>query len=535
QFGSSGSGNGQFSSPRGIAIDNSGNLYVSDSNNNRVQKFNSAGVYQSQFGSSGSGNGQFSGPGSPQLGITLDSSGNIYVVDTGNNRVEKFSHFASYISQFGSFGSGNGQFNGPYGIAVDSSNNTYVVDESNNRVEKFNSAGVYQSQFGSTGNSSGQFNIPRGIAVDSSDNIYVTDISNNRVQKFNSAGVYQSQLGCASGACTAGSGNGQFNFPYGIAVDSSDNIYVADANNNRVQKFNSAGVYQSQFGSFGSGNGQFGNPRDIAVDSSGNIYVTDFGNTRVEKFNSAGVYQSQFGTAGSGNGQFNHPGDIAVDSSNNIYVADYNNNRVQEFNSAGVYQSQFGSAGSGNGQFNGPFAIAVDSSSNIYVTDSGNSKVEKFSVNSSVPTVSINGSAFTPANGTISWSFTAHNLSLGPHSVTARVTDNAGNTNQVQATFTVDNIFPSFTISSPTNSATLSTSSFTVSGTASDVGTGLASVTWNIDFGSVSTATTSNNFANWSFVTPSLSNGVHTINVNATDKAGNLASQIISVTVHAPT
>src|SRR6185312_3506546 len=108
-------------------------------------------------------------------------------------------------------------------------------------------------------------------------------------------------------------------------------------------------------------------------------------------------------------------------------------------------------------------------------------------------------------------------------------------TNQVQATFTVDNIFPSFTISSPTNSATLSTSSFTVSGTASDVGTGLASVTWNIDFGSVSTATTSNNFANWSFVTPSLSNGVHTINVNATDKAGNLASQIISVTVHAPT
>src|SRR6185312_3924852 len=201
---------------------------------------------------------------------------------------------ADYQSQFGTAGSGNGQFSAPLGIAMDSSNNIYVVDSGNNRVEKFNSAGVYQSQFGSSGSGNGQFSAPRGITIDSSGNIYVVDTNNNRVEEFNSAGVYQSQFG------SSGSGNGQFNNPHGITIDSSGNIYVSDSNNNRVQKFNSAGVYQSQFGSSGSGNGQFSGPGSpqlgITLDSSGNIYVVDTGNNRVEKFSHFASYISQFGS-----------------------------------------------------------------------------------------------------------------------------------------------------------------------------------------------------------------------------------------------
>ena len=272
----------------------------------------------------------------------------------------------------GSSGSGNGQFSTPIGIAFDSSGNFFVSDYANNRIEKFNSAGVYQSQFGSGGSGNGQFSYPIGIALDSTGNIYVADAQNNRIQKFNSAGVYLSQFG------SYGSGNGQFYEPFSIALDSAGNIYVSDYYNNRVEKFNSAGVYLSQFGSSGSGNGQFQHIDFIALDSAGNIYVTDANNNRIQKFNSAGVYLSQFGSSGSGNGQFENPEGIAFDSAGNIYVSDYHNNRVEKFNSAGVYQSQFGSYGSSNGQFSGSQSIALDSLGNIYVADGLNNRVEKF-------------------------------------------------------------------------------------------------------------------------------------------------------------
>jgi DNA-binding beta-propeller fold protein YncE len=176
-----------------------------------------------------------------------------------------------------------------------------------------------------------------------------------------------------------GAGNGQFNSPAGIAVDSSNNVYVVDANNNRVEKFTSNGNYLTQWGSSGSGNGQFEYPLGIAVDSSNNVYVSDGNNYRIEKFTGSGVYLTQWGSYGSGNGQFEFPEGIAVDSSNNVYVTDNVNERVEKFNSNGNYLTQWGSYGSGNGQFYLPQGIAVDSTGNfIYVADSGNDRIEVF-------------------------------------------------------------------------------------------------------------------------------------------------------------
>ena len=177
-----------------------------------------------------------------------------------------------------------------------------------------------------------------------------------------------------------GSGDGELNSPEGIALDSIGNIYVADTFNSRVQKFNSSGVYQSQFGTSGGGNGQLASPTGIMIDSSNNIFVIDNGNSRVQKFNSSGVYQSQFGTSGTGNGEFSfsNKSELDIDSLGNIYVVDKGNDRVQKFNSSGVYQSQFGTTGTGNGEFSTPSALVVDEDDYVYVLDAIGGRIQKF-------------------------------------------------------------------------------------------------------------------------------------------------------------
>lgn len=219
-------------------------------------------------------------------------------------------------------------------MAIDGSGNLWVVDSGNNRVQKFNSSGTYQSQFGTSGTGNGQFNLPAGICIDSSGNLWVTDYYNHRVQKFNSSGTYQSQFG------SNGTGNGQFNYPWGITRDGSNNLYVAEngaipkdapAVGHRVQKFNSSGTYQSQVGSYGSGDGQFISPTGIECDSAGNVYVADYGNSRVQKFSSALAFLYQWSGNSTGNSAFNLPWSVTVDSSDKVHVADTSNAKIRKF------------------------------------------------------------------------------------------------------------------------------------------------------------------------------------------------------------
>lgn len=285
-----------------------------------------------------------------------------------------------YLTQWGSFGAGAGQFDLPWGIAVNQNNGeVFVVDQNNHRVQVFDADGNFLRQFGSQGAGGGQFDLPYGIAVDAIGDVYVTEIGNSRVQKLNPAGVPLWTIG------SIGSGNGQFNTPSGILVHSSGDIYVSDGLNHRVQRFSAAGAFLGKWGSFGSPAGQFRIPMGIAEDADGNLFVCDQGNHRVQKFTPTGGFLGQFGTRGQGDEQFSFPQGIAIDGSGNIYVADMANFRMKQYDALGNWVVNWGSMGSGDGQFNWPLGVAVDANDNVYVTELDNSRVQKFGVPSVAP------------------------------------------------------------------------------------------------------------------------------------------------------
>lgn len=229
------------------------------------------------------------------------------------------------------------------------------------------------TKWGTSGTADGQFVTPTGISVDAAGNVYVAEGNGNRVQKFDNNGSFLLKFGIP------GDVPGGFVIPSGVAVDSAGNIYVTDSTTDRVSKFNSGGTFLLTWGGSGSASGKFLGASGVAVDSSNNIYVSDTNNHRIQKFTSAGGFITAWGSSGPGDGQFNGPQGLATDSSGNVYVADTGNNRVQKFTSAGAFITKWGSAGSGNGQFTSPFGVGADSSGNVFVADTANNRIQSFS------------------------------------------------------------------------------------------------------------------------------------------------------------
>jgi tripartite motif-containing protein 71 len=171
---------------------------------------------------------------------------------------------------------------------------------------------------------------PTCVATDSSGNIYVTDAGNSRIQVFDPSGYYLRKWG------TAGTNDGQFQFPYGMAIDIADNVYVADLalfspRTTYIQKFDSQGIFLASWGAQGSGDGQFIAPVGVAVDPVGNVYVCDLATRSIQKFDSSGTFILKWGGAGVGNGTFGWPVEVAVSPGGNVIVTDWMNSLVQEF------------------------------------------------------------------------------------------------------------------------------------------------------------------------------------------------------------
>jgi sugar lactone lactonase YvrE len=319
----------------------------------------------------------------------------------GNSRVEKWETepTVSYASSFGSYGSGSGELLEPEGgLAADASGDVWVSDTENSRLEEFNSKGEFVRTVGSGGQGAGQFETTYGLAIDSKGDIWASDLGGDRVEEFTAEGTFIKMFGwgVATGGnklevCTSscrsglpGAGNGQFQYPEGITVDSKGDLFVADRGNKRVQEFNSELAWVRNISLSEEKDGPF----YVAVDASGDLWVTYSWENKVGEFSSEGKLIRTWGEAGPRPGQLGTPYGIAIGPEGNVWLTEYTNNRVQVFTPAGEYLYGFGGKGSAPGQFNySPNGIAFHGS-NIYVLDSGpewentgNSRIEKWQTN----------------------------------------------------------------------------------------------------------------------------------------------------------
>ena len=330
----SGSANGtngvaQFTWPEGVAVDTHGNLFVADNFANTIRKAALAGTnwvvttIAGTAGNYGSANGtngvaQFNEP----VALAVDIHSNIFVADYGNNIIRKITPvgtnwvvktIAGTANPVGSSADGtNGfaQFDGPSALAVDTHSNLFVADSFNDTIRKITPVGTNwvvttiagtAGNYGTANGTNGvaQFDQPSGIALDGSGNLFVADTVNSTIRKIAPSGTNWVVTTIAGLAGTGGSADGtnlvaQFNEPSGIAVDSADNLYVADTFNDTIRKLTPAGAnwvattlagaVQSEGSNDGTGvNAQFETPSGIAVDAAGNLYVADTGNITLRK------------------------------------------------------------------------------------------------------------------------------------------------------------------------------------------------------------------------------------------------------------
>lgn len=402
--------------PRGIAVDGTGTIYVGDYRNHAVRTITSTGTVSTLAGQLGRPGASDGGATAASFhypsGVAVDTSGAVYVADTENDTIRVVARGGAVTTLAGLAGRTNSadgtgaaaRFEEPFATAVDLSGNVYVADGAAHAIRKVSPEGVVTTLAGSPGSfgsadgagTAARFYSPVGIAVDAAGSVYVADSGNKTIRKISPVGAVTTLAGTAlTGGATDGTGAAaRFNEPYGIAVDSAGNVYVADSAANTIRKITSAGVVTTFAGTAGSigstdGNGaaaRFAVPYGVAVDSAGTVYVSDHGNHIVRKITSAGVVTTLAGTAASmgstdGNGaaaRFKFPGHIAADAQGNVYLADTDNQAIRQITPAGVVTTIGGGGiGSTDGigtaaRFYDPKGIAATGDARLYIADRRN-------------------------------------------------------------------------------------------------------------------------------------------------------------------
>jgi sugar lactone lactonase YvrE len=417
----------QFNKPSGVAIDSSGNLYIADTFNHAIRKITPEGVATTLAGTVGSSgavdatgpNARFNQP----TGIAVDSSGNLYVADSGNNQIRKVTSLGVVTTIAGIAGvSGvqngpgtNATFSSPQCVARTSAGIIYVADYGNHTIRRINASGNVTTFAGIAGipgsqdgqGQSAQFDQPQGIALDSAGNLYVTDTANGTIRKITSSGAVSTIAGTAQifGTNDATGASARFNSPDGIAVDGAGNIYISDYTSQTVRKITSAGVVTTvagapgKFGYLNSTNGaaRFRGPEGLAVDSAGQLYVVESGNETLRQILISGSVATVTTLAGAAstdapdgvanNARFFWPHGLALDASGNAYVADTENGTIRKVTTNGVVTTVAGSAGnpgildgaSIGARFFGPQGITVAPDGTMYIADTANSIIRRIS------------------------------------------------------------------------------------------------------------------------------------------------------------
>jgi sugar lactone lactonase YvrE len=410
--------NPPFSSPNGVAVDAASNVYVADAGSEVIRVIAPDGKVTTLAGqefvlgdSDGSGAiATFSSP----WGIAVDGSTNVYVGDSANANIRKITARGIVTTLAGpdaSFGLVNGgpaqaRFNLPNGVAVDGAGNLYVADTLNNCIRLVTPAGTVTTLAGSVAglpgsadgtNNNAMFSYPSGVSLDAATNIYVADYRNSTIRKIRPDATHSNwvtttiagQAGVFNYQDAMGT-NALFYSPIAVAVDPATNVFVSDNGNQLIRKIAPNGMVSTYAGVPGfagykdavSTNAEFDNPIGIAVDNASNVYVADSVNNRIRQIQMNGMVITPTG----GGGLFNYPEGVAVDSQGNIYVANTGDETILGITPGGKITTTIagasGLAGSADGlgsaaEFDAPLGLAVDSAKNVYIADEFNNTIRK--------------------------------------------------------------------------------------------------------------------------------------------------------------
>ncbi len=407
----------QFSYPRGVAVDGSGNVYVADSGNNRIRKITPDGTVSTLAGDGN--NGFVDGPGATAqfsylAAVAVDASGTVYAADSGEDIGTRIRRIASdgTVSTLAGGASGRyypdgrgdaARFEAAAAVAVGGSGKVYVADRS--RVRLISNAVPPVSTLLARDDS----HRPSSLTRDSSGNLY--GASNSQIIKLAPDGTVSVLAGSADTGYADGPGaTAQFSSPHGVAVDGAGNVYVADTSNRRIRKVTPDGTVSTVAGDGTRGfldgpaaTAQFDSPVGVAVDGQGTVFVAD--ESRIRKITPDGMVSTLAGSGifgyqeGPGaTAQFASPEGVSVDAGGNVYVADRNNSRIRKIAPDGTVSTLAGSGGYGfvdgpgtAAQFASPTGLAVDVGGNVFVADSSNNRIRKVAPDGTVTTVAGNG------------------------------------------------------------------------------------------------------------------------------------------------
>jgi uncharacterized protein (TIGR03437 family) len=440
--------NAELNVPIGIAVDGAGDMFIADSNNNRIRMVNPAGIITTLAGNgtqgySGDGglatSAELSGP----YDVAVDSAGNLFIADTGNNRVRMVNPAGIIATVAGTGTQGYAGDGGPamaallalpWGLAVDAAGHLFIVDSGRIRevsagiITTVAGNGTYgYSGDGGLATSASMFN-PTGVAVDGSGNLLIADSYNERVRKVAKSGIVTTVAG--DGAYRYGGDGGPatsalFNIPTAVAVDNAGNVFIADSANIRIRKVSPGGMVTTV-----AGNGQWGvsadgglatntplaYPAGVAVDSAGNLFFADTWSQRVRMVTPGGVIATvaggvpgYFGDGGPANsaGLF-YPQGIALDETGNLFIADTMDSVIRMVSPAGTISTVAGNGKTGysgdggpaaSASLNHPTAVAVDSAGNLFIGDSDNNRIRKVTRGGTIATVAGNGTAGYSGDG----------------------------------------------------------------------------------------------------------------------------------------
>jgi DNA-binding beta-propeller fold protein YncE len=354
--------------PWSVAVTPDGVIFIADTYNDRIQKFDAAGNFLSMWGQHGTEPGQFF---SPQA-VALDQNGNVLVSDTLNYRIQRFTPDGVYLNSITS----------PIGfyyhrqMVVDPDGNLYVSDASNGRIQKFDAADNFLKSW--EGGSGCIFFTPAGMDLDLQGNLRVINASCNQIETYAPDGQFLFDWPAGPPCCSQPS---QLS---GLAVAADGRTLIVDEYHHLVRIFSANGDLLASFGSYGAAPGQFNRPAGIALGPGGKIYVADAQNNRLQVFDATGTYL--WSIASNCPDCLNKPDGIATDRRGKVFVADSANNRVLVFDRQGKFQKQIGSAGSDPGKFYFPNAndLEFDAGDHLYVADSWNDRIQKFDTQGNV-------------------------------------------------------------------------------------------------------------------------------------------------------